>query len=550
MKMRMAFLVLSTLAVSAAAADTVTVVNCNEGENASPAVAKAIASLKDGDTLKFEKGEYHFHVEGTTRKYIVSSGGRNGEKNIVFPFKGLNGITVDGGGSTFVWHGPVYPFAFRNCRGLNVGNFTTTMYRPTVVELTVTEKRDDGFLCRFLDPKCYKVENGHIVFDLDIGRFSTADDKISVHALDRCCIEYLFAGDTKASKVHLPAGHMVTDAEDRGDGMVFFHYRPDDGSKATKLNFDIGEPIAFLLESRFRSNFFFDSCSDVRLHDVTVRRGGGMGVVAQLCDGVTLERYNVVPHPGEKVSLTADCMFIVNCRGKVAVKDCEISWSMDDAMNCHGNYTKIAKAEGRKATVVNILERAYPGFFPYHPGDTVEFTEESSRKVLGTAKIAAVGEYGVDSKSVELTFDSEMAAIPEGTLVENLTWIPDVTISGCDFHDTMHLRLSGRGKYVVENNRFTRGIGICIMDLAGYWGEAGRVADMKIRGNHFDNFNARAGDAFIFSGVTGWNPGDPATPKVHRGLEITGNTYRGLKKDFVRLDGALDPVVKDNRRAE
>ena len=201
MKMRQGFLALSMLAVSAASAGTVTVANRVEGENASPAVAKAIASLKDGDTLKFEKGEYHFHIEGTTRKYIVSS-------------------------------------------GLNVGNFTTTMYLPTVVELTVTEKRDDGFLCRFLDPKCYKVENGHIVFDLDIGRFSTADDKISIHALDRCCIEYLFAGDTKASKVHLPAGHMVTNAEDRGDGMVFFRYRSDDGSEATQPYFDVGEAHA------------------------------------------------------------------------------------------------------------------------------------------------------------------------------------------------------------------------------------------------------------------------------------------------------------------
>jgi hypothetical protein len=536
------------LTVSTASADTVTVAKSTGDENASPAVAKAIASLKDGDTLKFEKGEYHFHVEGTTRKYIVSCGGKSGEKNMVFSFEGLNNITVDGGDSTFVWHGPVYPFAFRNCRGLNVGNFTTTMYRPTVVELTVTEKSDDGFLCKFLDPKCYKIEDGHIVFDLDIGRFSTADDKISVHALDRCCIEYLFAGDTKASKVHLPAGHMVTDAEDRGDGMVFFRYRPNDG---TNLHFNVGESIAFLLENnRFRSNFFFDSCSDVRFHDVTVRRGGGMGVVAQFCDGVTLERYNVVPNPGEKVSLTADCMFIVNCRGKVTIKDCEISWSMDDAMNCHGNYTKIAKAEGRKATVVNILERAYPGFFPYHPGDTVEFAEESSRKVLGTAKIASVGKYGVDSKSVELTFESDVPELPEGTLVENLTWIPDVTISGCDFHDFMHLRLSGRGKYVIENNRFTRGIGICIMDLAGYWGEAGRVADMKIRGNQFDNLN-RAGNAFIFSGVTGENPGGPATPNVHSGLEITGNTYRELnQRNFVQLDGAIDPVVKDNRLAE
>lgn len=502
--------------------------------NATPHVAAAVMAMADGDTLLFKKGEYHFDVDGAHNEYVVSSGCKNGDKRVVFSLRGKKDVTIDGGGSTFIWHGRTFPFHCAHCPGLVLRNFESAIAGRSVVEPVVTEKSPEGFLCKFADPKCYSVQSGNIVFDLEIGRFTTAERKISVHALDRCNINYLFAGDSTCPKVNLPASFVETDAEDRGDGCVFFRYRKG----SVPFPYGVGSPIGFLLEiPRFRCTLFIEHCHGATVRNVSVRRGGGIALTAQCCNGLTLDGFNVRPYSGEKVANTADCIFLVNCRGQVVVKDCEISWSLDDAMNCHGNYFIIESVRGRTARVRHVLQRdlAYEGFFPFHAGDVVEFTHPGSRAdVLGTAVVESLQDCSTTSISATLTFKDDVSKLPAGTYVENITWIPNVTVTGCHFHDTLHLRLSGRGNWIVENNRFSRGAGVLVEDLSSYWGEAGRTENMKIRNNVFNRFNSMGGGAFVT--VSG--------QKIHRGIEVIDNHYSG--GNFLSLNGAIDPVARGN----
>lgn len=504
--------------------------------NASPLLAQTIKGLKDGDTLRFEKGDYHFHLEGTTHEYMVTAGCWNGDKDVVFMLDGLKNFTLDGGGSTFYWHGRVFPFHFRNCENLKVGNFTTTMAKKSVVELKVVEKGEEGFLCQFDDPSCFRIEEKRILFDTDIGLFSTAWAKISMHALNRCCINYLFAGDCTNTEVraHMPAPHLETFAENRGNGKVFFRYR-NDIPGASRCPFQIGEPMCFLLEiPRFRITYLFDACRDVVFHDATVQFGGGIALTAQLCENMRIERYNVKPLPGNMVANTADCMFLVNCRGRLEVKDCEITRSLDDALNCHGCYLKVMKADAHTVALRHVSDNGhYDGFFPYHVGDEVEFTHPKTRAVLGVFKVAKVGKVDAFSSEVEVTFAETLPDLPLGAFAEDLTWIPDVTVSGCHFHDTLHLRLSGRGRWLVENNRFERFCGILIDDLAGFWGEAGWVKDMTIRHNHFSG-----------NGLCIKSPA--SSPRRHQGVKIYENTYDG--GTLASLPGVANAEMRDNEK--
>jgi hypothetical protein len=58
--------------------------------------------------------------------WLDPSNNQSGEKRVVFPLSGRRNVTIDGCGSTFVFHGRTFPFAATNGTGLTLRNFTVT----------------------------------------------------------------------------------------------------------------------------------------------------------------------------------------------------------------------------------------------------------------------------------------------------------------------------------------------------------------------------------------------------------------------------------------
>jgi len=537
--------------------DALTIAIGPGADNATPRVVTAVKALKDGGTLRFEKGEYHFFEEGALMKVVMAGATSWGEKKLVFGFEGKSDITIDGGGSTFVWHGNVFPFSFAKCRGVTVKNVTARAFRPSYVELKVDEYLDDGsFEFTFSPGVAYQVKDGALLIDTDLGRFDSREKIISVHALERMAIHYLFAGNEKSARDRLPSTFLNGVAEDLGQGRIRIVNRKQAlrGCLA-RFPFKVGEPLCFLLNGRERCALHFAECRDVAVKNVHLQNGDGMGIVSFLNENVTLDGYRVEPRAGEHVSITADCLFVVNNKGLVEVKNSTFSWALDDAINMHGNYLRIASEKDALYELEHI-HHAYYNFHPYHVGDTVEFTDPATREVLGTATVAGIEErkHGVAIRIGQVKARGEgerrnlpTPAFPKGTLVENLTWLPEVRMHGNVFHDVLHVRLSGRGKYTVERNVFRRGICLLVNDLACYWGEAGRTGDMTIRDNLFDSFSARGwGGSFINVEVDGRNGREL---KIHKGIRITDNTVKGLPRGvpFVRAPCADNPLVENNR---
>ena len=88
--------------------------------NATPAVCAAVARLKNGDTLLFSKGEYHFFEEGAKDRFLASVGSSTGMKKAVVHLEGQKDVTVDGGGSSFDFHGKAFPFIVERCDGVKI----------------------------------------------------------------------------------------------------------------------------------------------------------------------------------------------------------------------------------------------------------------------------------------------------------------------------------------------------------------------------------------------------------------------------------------------
>ena len=510
--------------------------------NATPRVVAAVKSMRDGDTLRFKKGEYHFYEEGAIVRPVMSGATSWGEKKLVFGFEGKSGITVDGGGSTFVWHGNVFPFSFAKCRGVTVKDFTARAFRPSYVELKIDRYLDDGG-CEFtFNPGvAYSVKDGALLIDTDLGRFDSREKIISIHALERIAIHYLFAANETTRRDRLASTFLNGVAEDLGNGRVrIANRRQALKGCLDRFPFKVGEPLCFLLNGRERCSLHFTECRDAAVRNVHLQSGDGMGIVSFLGENLTIDGYRVEPREGEHVSITADCLFVVNNRGLVEVKNSTFSWALDDAINMHGNYLRVASASGATLELEHI-HHGYYNFHPYHPGDTVEFTDPESRAVLATARVVSVA---ARANGAAITVEGLDAPLAKGTLVENITWLPEVRLHDNIFHDVLHVRLSGRGKYTVERNVFRRGIALLVSDLAKYWGEAGRTEDMTIRDNLFDSFSSRGwGGSFIVVEVDGRNGREL---KIHRGIRIVGNRVTGLPKGvpFVSAPCALDPVIE------
>ena len=475
------------LAWACAASGAVVEVAPVEG-NATPAVRAAVERLGSGGTLRFAKGEYHFFEESAKDVFLASAGSSTGWKKVVFHLEGLKDVTIDGGGSSFVFHGKAFPFVAERSDGVAIRAFTSRVHRLPLVEFTIAEKNDEGFLCRFAEGSApYEVADGNLFFDLDEGRFDSRERVISVHALRYCQIQYLSTPGCRQNKDALASTFYPVAAEDRGSGEVFFRYRGDPHPKnAGKCSFPVGEPLCLLLASdRNRSLMAFSDCRDVEVADVDVRSGVAMGVVAEMCENVRILRYRVRPDDGAHVSLTADAIFLVDTKGRIEITECEIGWGLDDVMNLHGNYTRLESADGRRCELA-VQRPNYAGYFPVRVGEKLEFSRGKGpeTQVLGRAVVAVFPKPGRDAERASIVFDRDIPEAWAGCDVANVSHAPAVWIHDNHFHDFLNIRLSAFADILFERNRLRNGnSAIYHDDLVGFWGECGPAHTLVVRDN-------------------------------------------------------------------
>ncbi len=501
----------------------------------------------NGDVIYIPQGEYEFFPEDTDRIWLNPSNNQSGFKNVCFLFKDKHDIIFDGGGSTFIFHGKCFPFALLSCKNIVLRNFKTRTYYPETAEFDTISADERGFTLRFSDSVCpYHVENGSLLFSLEgneIGR----GVRLSMHAIDRISINYLICGDAEVDYDELPSNFVRVDAEDRGNHEVYFKYRKCDHPKSKPIMYARGEKVVFnLAESRDRSGFFVEDSTEIRFEEIHMTRGAGMGIIAQTSSDIKLRAFNVYPEGGDYVSLTADILQFVNCAGQVRIENSEMGCSLDDVINIHGNYLRVESFEADKV-VLRAMHESHRGFFPYRPGDEVEFSEPHTRRVLGTAVVSRLGAVTTDGFVCELYVSDVnlQDSIPQGSLLENITLAPDVFITGNYCHDYPHVRLSGRGHFLIAHNRFERcSAAVLCQDLADDWDECGRVKEMVVRDNRMVNCNQLGGNSFITFAVSGWDMKDENTPKIHEKVVVEDNVFEGVKKYKVRISGVKNAIVE------
>lgn len=503
----------------------------NTKTNCTPILIDAIGRLEAGceNIISFKKGSYRFEKDGCYCGTFFPSNNASGVKNVIFPLLGKENVTIDGNGSEFIFCDRVFPFILQDCTRVTLKNFTVDFSFARHAQGTVAASDKDGFeITMSADEYGYSICDGAISFKVGSDTISSLDKKFFIRSMDnpKIPVAYLFVGDCRDSKENLAAGALDTDAVKTENG-IYFKYRED----SKKIIYPVGEKM-FIGNDENRENdvIFTEFCSDIRIENVTILRGAGMGVIAQMSTDIAIDNISIKPKDGSDVSVTADALHFVNCDGNVSIKNSTIIQSIDDALNIHGAYTVVDKVVSENAVTIRFGHPEQNGLIPYLVGDTAYF--------IGGSAVVADVLYKDNRETVTLVFDSDISdMLKPGTILENADRMATLvfennTVIGCP-----HMRLSSKDMTVKGNTLSLDECDILVNDLFDYWYESGSVDSIIIADNKFISKRSR-GNIHVRS---------CRSDRRHKNVVIENNELSYGQDKAISVEATENTVIRNNK---
>lgn len=459
-------------------------------ENLSSKMQEALVAIKQANegkkvTLLFEDGRYDFHSEGAVQKeYYVSNHDQPNPKAIGLALEDWKNLTLDGAGAEFIFHGRMLPLSLLRSENTVLKNFSIDFETPHIAQVEIVKSDAEGTVFQ-IEPwvKARVGQNGHFEnYDETWRNYPQAGiafDHKTRHVLYQTSDLWCPTNETKQldeRTFHVP---------------YWKDARLVPGTKVAMRTWDRPAPGIFLYMNK-----------DTRLENVTVHYAEGMGLLAQICENITLEKFNVCLRGEDDpryFTTQADATHFSACKGKIISCNGLYEGMMDDAINVHGTYLKIVKRLDDQTVVGRYMHPQAYGFYWGDKGDKVQFVRSNTMEVIGDENvIAEITPYDKETiqgaKEFKITFVNPLdAAISEneGFGIENLEWCPEVY-----FADNVIRNNRARGtlfstplKTVVERNVFdhTSGTAILLCGDCNGWFETGACRDVTIRENKFIN---------------------------------------------------------------
>ena len=238
------------------------------------------------------------------------------------------------------------------------------------------------------------------------------------------------------------------------------------------------------------------------IENVKVHYAEGMGLLAQLCENITLEKFGVClkgDADPRYFTTQADATHFSGCKGKIVSCNGLYEGMMDDAINVHGTYLKVVKRVDDRTLVGRYMHGQSWGFEWGCPGDEVQFIRSNTMELVGKQnKIISIRPYDKEqtegAREFLITFQEPVDQVineQSGFGIENLTWTPEVLFSGNVIRNNRARGslFSTPRKTIVENNLFdhTSGAAILLCGDCNGWFETGACRHVIIRKNRFVN---------------------------------------------------------------
>lgn len=464
----------------------------NSSKNASPVLQKALAKIKaeykEGEKviLRFPEGRYEFHEKGAAvREYYISNHDQTNPKKVGIALEDMKNLTLDGQGSEFVFHGRMLPVSLLRSENSLLKNFSIDFENPHIAQVKIVENDpQDGIVFEPAPWVDYRIAKDSIFEAYGEGWTMRHSWGIA------------FDGDTK---------HLVYNTSDigcptKGASEVAPRRIHAPGWKDARLV--PGTVVAMRGWGRPTPGIFLSHDVNTTIENVKVHYAEGMGLLAQLCENITLEKFGVClkgDADPRYFTTQADATHFSGCKGKIVSCNGLYEGMMDDAINVHGTYLKVVKRVDDRTLVGRYMHGQSWGFEWGCPGDEVQFIRSNTMELVGKQnKIISIRPYDKEqtegAREFLITFQEPVDQVineQSGFGIENLTWTPEVLFSGNVIRNNRARGslFSTPRKTIVENNLFdhTSGAAILLCGDCNGWFETGACRHVIIRKNRFVN---------------------------------------------------------------
>ena len=449
------------------------------------AMIKSSVDEDDEVVVKFKKARYDFYPNDVMqREYYVSNHDQGQPKVLGICLEQWDNLTLDGKGSEFVFHGQMLPIAIVNSSNVTLKNFSIDFENPHIAQVEVINNDENEGITFRVEPWVNYRINEDGVFETygDGWRYQQytgiAFEKESRHIVYQTSDLWI---DTKQ-------------VQEVGDRLL---HAPNWKDKRLKP----GTIVAMRTWNRPAPGIFLCHSNDTYINNVTVHYAEGMGLLAQRCCDIRLNRFNVCLKENDARYFTtqADATHFSQCKGMIRSEHGIYEGMMDDSINVHGIYLKVKERRDNNTLICSYEHNQAWGFAWGDTGDSVCFVKSKTMEMLKDINIIKeIKPYDKETvkgaKSFIITFEDELPnEINADTSfgIENLSWTPEVIFS----HNIVRNNrargalFSSPLRTVCEDNLFdhTSGTAILLCGDCNGWYESGAVRDLLIKNNTFVN---------------------------------------------------------------
>jgi len=518
-------------------------VHPDQHHNAVPAVKKALDFCKDKENMiiRFPKGRYDFWPTTVDGK----------ERNIGFDLQHLKGVTIDGGESSFIFHGKMQIANVDASEQVAFRNFAVDWDRPFISQAVISKVTDSTLDVRIDREKYpYVIERDTIFFIGEGWKLPVLNVYNNLYDQKNKEIVY----NTWDS----PLGDIFTQrAEELADGSVRFHGKV--GLKPTPGTF------VSLFHLRYAIvGFEIKNSKDILLKNLQIYHALSHGVLGVRSENITMDNASMMVNDakGRVFSIVADASHFINCKGTIKIEHCAHTGQGDDFINVHGTNVKITSIVDNHTIEVGDGGR-YNGV-----GDEIWFVDKTTaqrKDSLSIRAIEAIKEGGT-RKGYKISFTEQLPkTLRVNDFIENKTWTARLELRNCRIlkrHRARGILVTTPQDVIIENNYFrTAGTAILIEGDLDFWYESGAHRNLRIQHNIFEdcltsgNAHGNRGEwgEAVITITPSHKPSTVNDKPYHKNIRIVKNTFKVFDAPLVHarsVEGLLfsnNEVIKTTR---
>ena len=469
---------------------------------------------KEDLTIKFPGGRYDFYPETYRQEPPYDAG---------ITVDGFKGLTIDGGGAEFVFHGMMKVADILNSERICFKDFSIDWDRPLLSQCRIVRTTDE-YMDVDIDPEAYPYHidgKGRITFYGEGWELPIQPTYLNILTPEGEIVYNTWDGTINRA-------FATARVERLGGRTLRFHYhqpfKPEPGCYIQ------------IYHRRYAVSGIGASLSkDLLFENLTIYHTMSGGINCSQCENITEDGVRMVPNKakGRIFSTVADASHFTNCKGDIIFRNCECSGNGDDFVNVHGRNVRVEKVPDANSVEV----KASKWFFP---GDIVALVGQVSGQREAMMTVEESGDGKVRFK------ESLPAGIDTTYFLENMTWTASLLFENnivTKGNRARGILVTTPKPVVIRDNVFrSAGTAILIEGDTDYWFESGACENVTITGNVFDNCltsGNRDGDRWqwgdaIITITPSHRPKDSDSPAYHKNIRIYGNEFRVFDVPLVR----------------